>query len=244
MAEYFSNGMGNERQGALLNRAAVLFVVSIIESKPLWCSHDALFHIFTIHLQGENNYMVRKLIGKTFHDTVFFSDLEVAKEIIRQRVLVGLVDQMEESVRRFNLLMGVDETDEQNQQCINGYIGVSKEKGNDKSLSGQGGVDEQKTADKKKRRRASNAKNVNKYLKVCSHNFLIACVLGVTALTTIFLLCCQKIQTQIMPYSREWQALANKNNLDMLLYDFILEVFRHQTELVKTYKKRAEWRAR
>ena len=68
--------------------------------------------------RGENNWMVRMLVGKSNRDVLTTEDLELAKEIIRTKFVVGLMDSFDESVHRFNVLLGVDESDAHNEQCI------------------------------------------------------------------------------------------------------------------------------
>lgn len=68
--------------------------------------------------RGENNWMVRMLVGKSNRDVLTTEDLELAKEIVRTKFVVGLMDSFDESVHRFNVFLGVDESDARNQQCI------------------------------------------------------------------------------------------------------------------------------
>jgi hypothetical protein len=71
--------------------------------------------------RGSNNWVTRLLVGKTKMDgTVPLTDedLELAKDILRTKFVIGLMDQFEDSVHRFNLMLGIDESDPQNQQCI------------------------------------------------------------------------------------------------------------------------------
>ena len=72
--------------------------------------------------------MVRKLSNKKFSEEVTEIDLILAKEFLRQRVIVGLMREMEESFRRFNIAMGVDTNEERNRKCVNEFFG---EKGDD-----------------------------------------------------------------------------------------------------------------
>jgi hypothetical protein len=68
--------------------------------------------------RGENNWMVRKLVGKDPSAPLSNVDLELAKEIIHTKFLVGLQDRFKESMQRFNIFLGIDESDPQNQRCI------------------------------------------------------------------------------------------------------------------------------
>ena len=76
----------------------------------------------------DENFMVRKLSNKKFSEEVTEIDLILAKEFLRQRVIVGLMGEMEESFRRFNIAMGVDTNEERNRKCVNEFFG---EKGDD-----------------------------------------------------------------------------------------------------------------
>ena len=68
--------------------------------------------------RGENNWMVRKLVGKDPTAPLTREDLETAKEIIRNKFLIGLMDRYNESVHRFNQFLGVDESSPRSQQCM------------------------------------------------------------------------------------------------------------------------------
>lgn len=52
----------------------------------------------------DDNLIVRKLVDKSFYEPIDEKDLIVAKDLIRQKVAVGLMGEMEESVRRFNVV--------------------------------------------------------------------------------------------------------------------------------------------
>lgn len=71
--------------------------------------------------RGENNWMVRKLVGKDPTSELGPDDLKTAMEIIRTKFLIGLLDRYQESIHRFNIFLGVDESSPRNQQCINEF---------------------------------------------------------------------------------------------------------------------------
>jgi len=71
--------------------------------------------------RGENNWMVRKLIGKGPRDELNTQDLDIAMELVRNKFVVGLMGEMEESVHRFNLMLGIDQSNPKNQECINQF---------------------------------------------------------------------------------------------------------------------------
>lgn len=67
---------------------------------------------------AEEDYMVHKLVGKSFGMEADETDLIIAKELVRQRFIVGLMDEMNESIRRFNIVLGLDEESERSQKCM------------------------------------------------------------------------------------------------------------------------------
>ena len=67
----------------------------------------------------DSNIMVHKLTGKAWSEKVGEKDLRVAKKILRDHVVVGLLDDAEESFRRFNIVLGIDERLERNELCMN-----------------------------------------------------------------------------------------------------------------------------
>lgn len=76
----------------------------------------------------DDNLIVRKLVEKSYNEPIDETDLMHAKAILRRRVVVGLMNQMEESVHRFNIVLGIDESLENNRQCMDEYFGKSKDK--------------------------------------------------------------------------------------------------------------------
>lgn len=78
---------------------------------------------------ADSNIMVHKLTGKAWTDRVSEKDLIVAKKILRDYVVVGLLDEAEESFRRFNIVLGIDEREARNERCMNELFN-SKENSN------------------------------------------------------------------------------------------------------------------
>ncbi|KAL7542865.1 hypothetical protein ACHAXR_012152 [Thalassiosira sp. AJA248-18] len=56
---------------------------------------------------GQEDYLVHKLAGKQIDEPVDESDLVIAMELVRDRFFVGLAEEMNESIRRFNIVLGV-----------------------------------------------------------------------------------------------------------------------------------------
>lgn len=69
----------------------------------------------------DNNHMVRKLAGKTQFDGPNELDLELAKRTVQDRFIVGLIDEFEESIHRFNAVMGIDESEKQG-RCMKRFF--------------------------------------------------------------------------------------------------------------------------
>jgi hypothetical protein len=109
----------------------------------------------------ESDYCVRKLVGKKFGDPVSEMDLIVAKELVRQRFIVGLMDEMNESIRRFNVVLGVDESSERSQQCMEdfGLLAAPKDITPVSPVVGVAATEETKT-------HATDKKNSNKHPRV------------------------------------------------------------------------------
>ena len=52
----------------------------------------------------DDNLIVRQLVDKSFYEPIDERDLIVEKDLMGQKVAVGLMGEMEESVRRFNVV--------------------------------------------------------------------------------------------------------------------------------------------
>jgi len=73
--------------------------------------------------------MVKKLAGKLQNITATEIDLNFAKKTIKNRFVVGLVNDMEESIRRFDVIMGINDKTKFYESCNREYFrGGKKEK--------------------------------------------------------------------------------------------------------------------
>ncbi|EED91147.1 predicted protein [Thalassiosira pseudonana CCMP1335] len=70
----------------------------------------------------EDNFMVRKIVGKQWNEKVTQHDLYVAKKVLKDHVVVGLMNESEESFRRFSLAIGIDESERKNQECMKEFF--------------------------------------------------------------------------------------------------------------------------
>ena len=127
----------------------------------------------------DENFIVKKIMGKKLSDTVDMDDLIIAKEIIRRFFVVGIMVDMAESVRRFNIVLGVDYASERGQQCMQQYFAPT---------NGRRRLQEEK---------AKNDMNSNPHPK-------------------------------ILEGSPEYQVLAERNALDMILYNYITLLYEEQ----------------
>jgi len=67
--------------------------------------------------KGEKNWMVHKLVNKPV-TSLTMDDLELAKKIVREKIVVGLEDRFVESIHRFNVYSGIDDSSKERQSCI------------------------------------------------------------------------------------------------------------------------------
>jgi len=71
---------------------------------------------------AESNFITRSLINKMEEDLVE-KDFETAREILKRKCLVGLINQIEESVRRFDSYFGFRNVDKEiSKDCVEGYL--------------------------------------------------------------------------------------------------------------------------
>lgn len=143
--------------------------------RPQWKGIDVLE--FARAKNTDNNHLVKRLAGLGISGEATEVHLRSAMRTIKKRFVVGLTRQMEESVRRFNIVMGVDESEEGNRQCLDHFFHNS--------------------VDAKKH-------NSNSHPKV-------------------------------EPGSATWNAITQRNALDMKLYDFILQLYDEQKGIIDSY---------
>mmetsp|Transcript_8150 Transcript_8150/g.11836 ORF Transcript_8150/g.11836 Transcript_8150/m.11836 type:complete len:379 (+) Transcript_8150:120-1256(+) len=89
-----------------MERAASLFYYRQTATwEKIFGFSSTTFEDFLHKGRGEKNWMVRLLTNK-FTEKLSGEDLEVAKEVLRTRCVIGLMDRMEESLERFNTYFG------------------------------------------------------------------------------------------------------------------------------------------
>ena len=90
--------------------------------RPEWKELDIMDWVNDVNI--DNNHMVKKLAGKIQREEATELDLLRAKNTIRQRMIVGLMTDMEESFNRFNKVLNINEdTDERYKLCMDLYFG-------------------------------------------------------------------------------------------------------------------------
>lgn len=179
--------------------------------RPEW-QNMGIMEWATSHNQDEN-FIVKKIVGKKLNDPVDINDLLTAKEIVRRRFIVGLMKDMEESVRRFNIVLGVDYASERGQLCMGQYFGAKKEEVTATDAGGEG--------------KAKNDMNSNPHPKV-SHMPRTVLILSQECLpNSIFM--------KVVEGSPEYNLLAERNALDMVLFNYITLLYAEQKELIDSY---------
>ncbi|KAL7537194.1 hypothetical protein ACHAXR_010473 [Thalassiosira sp. AJA248-18] len=131
--------------------------------------------MFALKSGTEANHMVKLLAGKGLSSVVGEEDLQLAMRTVSERFVVGLTDHMEESIHRFNTVIGIDESTKGAKKCMDEFFGHGDLK-----------------------------KNSNDHPKLEED-------------------------------SNAWKILAEKNNLDIRLYDLILQLFDTQKEIIESY---------
>ena len=105
------------RRGVFEN---TLFLLMFPQKSPsVYFKANLSFKEWAARDRAENNWMVRQLVGKGPGDKLDLQDLALAKEMVRTKFIVGLMSNMEESVYRFNVMLGINPRDPKNQDCIN-----------------------------------------------------------------------------------------------------------------------------
>ncbi|KAL7529109.1 hypothetical protein ACHAWF_002840 [Thalassiosira exigua] len=127
----------------------------------------------------DRNHLVKRLAGLGANETATEMDLRAAMRTIKKRFVVGLLDRMEESVRRFNAVMGINDRETEVKNCMDHFF---------------------------------------------HHSVVIKRTL-------------QNPHATVLPGSPAWKALAKTNALDVRLYEFILDLFDEQEEIIEKYRR-------
>lgn len=147
--------------------------------KPEW-EHTTLLSWATSE-NSDNEHMVKRLAGKINTDVATPEDLRIAKGTVRRKFVVGLTSKLEESVMRFNDVMGVD-------HAVGAQRRGSRGRGCMEAFFGE----------------KATKKNSNSHPTV---------EVG----------------------SEEWNVLAERNRLDVELYEYVVRLFDEQKEIIDTY---------
>jgi len=97
---------------------------------PQWKDIDILD--WAEHINHDKNQLVKTLARVGEFGKVTETDLTVAVNTVKLRFIVGLMNEMEESIHRFNVFMGINESEEDNQICMDQFFGhgIKKENSN------------------------------------------------------------------------------------------------------------------
>lgn len=147
--------------------------------KPGWKDMDLQY--WAENVNAENNVIVKTLAGLALEDEVSEKDLHVAMRTLSSRFVVGLMHEMEESIHRFNVFMGIDESKEESKKCLDEYFGHGMRKDNS---------------------------NPHPDVDEASPAGLI---------------------------------LYQKNEFDVRLYEYIVQLFEQQREIIKSYASSLDW---
>lgn len=127
------------------------------------------------NVNRDNNSYVKQLAGLQGREKPTEEHLQLAMETIKDKFVVGLTDKMEESIRRFNIFLGIKESEERGARCMNEFFGGGEVK-----------------------------KNSNSHPKIEEDN-------------------------------AGWQILADANSLDIKLWNYVLQLFEEQKNVVDSH---------
>ena len=98
---------------------------------PEWA--DLNINHWARNINQDNNSHVRHLAGIKDSEDPTEEHLVLAMNTLREKFVVGLMDEMEESLRRFNVFLGIDEGAERSVRCMNKFFGEGAERVNSNS---------------------------------------------------------------------------------------------------------------
>ena len=82
------------------------------------------------NVNSERNYAVKRLAGKGMADEATDHDLRIAMRTLEEYFVVGLTERMDESLRRFNAVLRIDEDEPTAKVCMKHFffdsVGVRK----------------------------------------------------------------------------------------------------------------------
>eukprot|EP00581_Thalassiosira_minuscula_P016338 CAMPEP_0183711520 /NCGR_PEP_ID=MMETSP0737-20130205/7010_1 /TAXON_ID=385413 /ORGANISM="Thalassiosira miniscula, Strain CCMP1093" /LENGTH=320 /DNA_ID=CAMNT_0025940055 /DNA_START=165 /DNA_END=1127 /DNA_ORIENTATION=+ len=96
-----------------------------------WKESDIVHWAENVVEEEQINLLVKTLVGLD-RKSAFITeeDMSVAILTMRQKIVIGLTEEMEESIHRFNFFMGINEAEENKSECMNQYFGHGIKKDN------------------------------------------------------------------------------------------------------------------
>ena len=100
-----------------------LFSVSTWEKtySPQWKNLTLKEWSTNIQTNNDNNHVTKKLAGLRAKDTATEADLRLVQRVIRHYFVVGLTNRMEESIERFNTVLGINEDHYRYKTCMSHF---------------------------------------------------------------------------------------------------------------------------
>lgn len=96
--------------------------------RPNWAEMDVEY--WARNVNSERNYAVKRLAGKGMAGEATDHDLRIAMRTLEEYFVVGLTERMDESLRRFNAVLRIDEDEPTAKVCMKHFffdsVGVRK----------------------------------------------------------------------------------------------------------------------
>lgn len=201
--------------------------------KPDW-NDITLLEWATNHTTDEhNNYLVHRLSNKRPKMQVDESDVSEALHFLERRVMVGLTDRMEETVRRFNVVLGLDEEkDEKVHKCMQDYFGDKQEVKKVKEKGKNNKTNKNVNKVKKGKRIKKNKRSKEDPANTLEEKNAVETVQNRRRLEG-------KMNANKHPKygksSPEWKILSEMNNYDIMLYENIVRIFNEQKSTFNSF---------
>lgn len=96
--------------------------------RPDWA--DMSLSVWARDVDKDHNSYVKQLAGLVGRESPTEKHLQLAMDTLKEKFVVGLTEEMKESIRRFNIFMGIHGSEERSVRCMDKYFGGEEVKTN------------------------------------------------------------------------------------------------------------------
>lgn len=123
----------------ILIASSILYLFSTWEKtySPQWKNLTLKEWSTNTQTNNDNNHVTKKLAGLRAKDNATEADLRLVQRVIKRYFVVGLTNKMEESIERFNTVLGINDDHYRYKSCMSYFNNNSTKKSSAAASAGK-----------------------------------------------------------------------------------------------------------